>query len=92
MDKEKGKHEESLVCQICKDRIAAAIDFFSYVNFLRQSKHGFSILSIFRCFTWLRRRLAAARVGSCSLFDHDFASIASSLTLPTDWEQTVKIY
>jgi hypothetical protein len=50
------KAEELQVCRFCRDRILACIDFFSYNNFLRINKPSFSILNIFRCFIWLRKR------------------------------------
>ena len=88
---EKGKEEELAICRACRDRVSSCIDFFAYSNYLRQNKHNLSILSIFRCFMWLRRRIAAARIASCSLFETDFASIASSYAINVDWEQQVHI-
>ena len=88
---EKTKPEDLTVCRPCRDRVAASVDFFAYANYLRQNKQTFSILSIFRCFMWLRKRLASARVSSCSLFDGDFTSIASAYAMTGDWEQNVHI-
>ena len=50
------KPEEIQVCSFCKDRVLACKDFFSYNNFLRQNKPNSSILNIFRCLMWLRKR------------------------------------
>lgn len=50
------KSEEIQVCRFCKDRILACMDFFTYNNFLRINKPNSSILNIFRCFMWLRKR------------------------------------
>jgi hypothetical protein len=88
---EKGKEEDLTICRPCKDRVSSCLDFFAYSNYLRQNKHNLSILSIFRCFMWLRRRIAAARIANCSLFEADFPSIAASYAISLDWEQQVHI-
>nr|KAJ3423214.1 Tubulin beta-6 chain [Polyrhizophydium stewartii] len=68
------------LCRFCRDRLASVLDFCTYTNFMIQGtigpgKQGATILSIFRQMLWLRRRMAVAKIGSCSMFETPLSAI-----------------
>ncbi|KAL2919595.1 hypothetical protein HK105_200507 [Polyrhizophydium stewartii] len=90
-----GTKEWTPLCRFCRDRLASVLDFCTYTNFMIQGtigpgKQGATILSIFRQMLWLRRRMAVAKIGSCSMFETPL----SAITGPGgggDWEADIKI-
>ncbi|KAI8927502.1 hypothetical protein BC831DRAFT_398580 [Entophlyctis helioformis] len=90
-----GSKEWTPLCRFCRDRVTSVLDFFTYVGYMRQGligpgKQNATILSIFRQMLWLRRRMAVAKIGSCSVFE----TTVSAITGPGgggDWETDIKI-
>ncbi|KAJ3217943.1 rab guanine nucleotide exchange factor S2 [Dinochytrium kinnereticum] len=83
------------ICRFCRDRVTSVSDFFQFMNHLRQGligpgKQGATILGMFRHASWLRRRMAAGRVGSCSLFEAD-SLVAIDRRGDGEWEKLVHI-
>ncbi|KAJ3111869.1 rab guanine nucleotide exchange factor S2 [Phlyctochytrium bullatum] len=83
------------LCRFCRDRVATVSDFFTFMGHLRQGligpgKQGATMVGMFRHALWLRRRMAAGRVGSCSLFE---AESLHSIDRRGDgeWEKAVHI-
>ncbi|KAJ1570065.1 rab guanine nucleotide exchange factor S2 [Nowakowskiella sp. JEL0078] len=84
------------LCRCCRDRVGAAVDFFSYISQLRTGvgKAGSTILGMFRTAQWLRRRMAVARVGNMALFDGDNIgdrNIPILMAGGSEWEKFVQI-
>lgn len=77
-DKATDKGDWSLVCRFCRDRLTSAMDFFSFLAYIRQGhgKSGVTLLSLFRQLSWFRRRMHLARIGSCSLFETESSAVS----------------
>lgn len=83
LEKQALSSDWHIICRFCRDRLTSAVDFFKFLEYLRQGhigpgKCGATILSLFRQVLWLRRRMNAARVGSCSLFETELSSVQGS--------------
>ncbi|KAJ3201112.1 hypothetical protein HDU82_008356 [Entophlyctis luteolus] len=85
------------LCVFCRDRIAAVGDFYAYMGHLRQGvigpgKQGMTLLVMLRHATWLRRRMAVARVGNCALFEPQSAVAAAERRGgDSEWEKLVNV-
>jgi hypothetical protein len=77
-------------CRFCRDRILASQDFFSFITHLASAKHSGTILSLFKKVLWLKRRMALAVLGSCSLFETELSAILGPGG-GGDWEKDTDI-
>jgi hypothetical protein len=84
------KPESSPCCRFCRDRVLATQDFFLFVTYLATGKHSATILSLFKQILWLKRRMALAVVGSCSLFETELTAILGPGG-GGDWEKETEI-
>jgi hypothetical protein len=86
------KLETTSVCRFCRDRVLAVQDFFEFVTCLctNTTIQTATILSTFKKVLWLRRRMAVAVLGSCSLFETEITAMMGPGS-SGDWEQFVDI-
>jgi hypothetical protein len=80
------------LCRFCRDRVVAVHDFFAFITYLAQSsgKTNVTILAIFKQVLWLRRRMAMAQIGSCSIFENEISAILGPGG-GGDWEKETDI-
>ncbi|KAJ3298674.1 rab guanine nucleotide exchange factor S2 [Rhizoclosmatium sp. JEL0117] len=84
------------VCLFCRDKVVAVIDFYAYMAHLRQGvigpgKQGVTMLGMLRHALWLKRRMGAARIGNCALFDEGVMVSADRAAGVGEWEKIATI-
>jgi hypothetical protein len=65
------------LCRFCRDRTLSVQDFFGYITYLANNTHqqNHSVMAAFKQLHWMRRRIALAYVGSCSMFETELSAV-----------------